>query len=92
MKRKWIFLGITLSYEINGTSYIFIFSRFEGKEKMSLTEVKGYTINEYKDERFTFNLLKINLIRCKKYHGEIAVNKVYYINNVRFTSNCSKRY
>lgn len=92
MKRKWIFLGITLSYEINDTSYIFIFSRLEGKEKTSLTQVKRYTINEYKNERFTFNLLKIHLIRCKKYHGEMAVNKVFYINNIRQTSNYSKKY
>ena len=92
MRRKWIFLGITLSYEINGTSYIFIFSRLEGKEKTSLTQVKRYTINEYKTEGFAFNTLKYYLKRCKKYHGEIAVNKVFYINNVRFTSNYSKRY
>lgn len=92
MKRKWLFYGLALSYERDSMHYIVTFSRYEGKEICTVTRLGGLTLNQVKFERLSYKMLKLHFNRCKFYHGSIAVNKVYYINYVRITSNYSRKF
>lgn len=92
MRRKWLFYGIALAYEWNGIHYVITFTRYERKEVCTVTRLTGINCNQIKFERLAYKMLKLHFNRCKFYHGSIALDKVFYINNVRFTSNYSREF